>query len=252
MLSSDGSGSREEGNRISRIQTRWSILAAAHQGEMSDVACRARAELAGRYVGAIYRYLTKIMNNPAEAEDVAHDVILRLMEGRFAGADPSRGRFRDYLKTVIRNAVHDHRKKQSRSERVGLPDEQVIPSREMQSVISFEDGLRTDLLNRAWTALDAYESNSGKPYASLLRLRLQDPDGDSQQLALFLADKIQKTVSETGARKVLQRAREKLAELLIDELRTMLPHEDRSLSRLESELADLQLLDLCRRALKNS
>lgn len=238
----------ETASRISRIQTHWSEFAAAHPGDTDDRARQARANIARRYIGAIYRYLTRIIGNPAEAEDAAHEVILRLLEGRFAGAAPERGRFRDYLKAVLRNVAIDRGRRQAR-ERTVADDVTWAAAPGVTPDASLEEAIRTDLLNTAWRELDTYEQTSGKPYATALRIRMQDASADSEMLAARLNSHSGLALSAPAARKVVQRAREKLAELLLTQVTLMLPERDRHRAALESELADLELLTLCSRAL---
>lgn len=42
----------------------------------------------------------------ANADELSRDVVMKLLRGGFAGADPGRGRFRDLPKVAVRNQVH--------------------------------------------------------------------------------------------------------------------------------------------------
>src|SRR5262245_5988742 len=98
--------------RIDAITTRWSLLRLAHDASADTV--QARQALVLRYASAIRRYLGAVLRSRDDADELAQEVIVRLMRGDFAGADPSRGRFRDFLKTAVRNMVSNHWSKQSR------------------------------------------------------------------------------------------------------------------------------------------
>jgi len=89
------------------------------------------------------------------AEEVVQDVMLTVFEQRdFYQYDPSRGRFRDWLATVVRNKVAECRRRPSERVRAhggdsdrGLPepaDDELPPDAQCEA--SFEDGLLLVLL----------------------------------------------------------------------------------------------------------
>src|SRR5262245_99982 len=102
--------SSDDTDRLSQIRTRWSLLVQAHRSSAGP-AHEAQAELMERYSGAIYRYLLAALGNPHDANDLAQEFAVRLLEGRFERASPERGRFRDFLKASLRNLVTDHHRK---------------------------------------------------------------------------------------------------------------------------------------------
>ena len=104
--------------RIEAIQTRWSLIRNAHLAGQPESASEARRLLVLRYAPAIRRYLGGIVRNDEDADELSQDVMLRLMRGDFAGADPTRGRFRDLLKTAIRNMVKSSWQKAGRRKTV--------------------------------------------------------------------------------------------------------------------------------------
>ena len=99
--------------RLDRIPTQWSLVRRAHTLSTPD-AGEARKALVLRYAGAIRRYVGAVMRNDADADEVAQEVVVRMLRGDFHGADPERGRFRDLLKTAARNMVRDHWERQNR------------------------------------------------------------------------------------------------------------------------------------------
>ena len=94
--------------------------------------------------------------------------------------------------------------------------------------------------------IETYESNTPKNrYASVLHLRVNEPDSPIEDIARRLGDQIGTTVSPEAFRKTLQRARAKFLELLILELRqTIHPAEPEDI---EAEIYDLGLGNLYRR-----
>lgn len=61
-----------------------------------------------RYAPAIRRFVQVVVRDPSLADELSRDAIVRVLRGDFAGADPSRGRFRDLLKTAIRNMARNY------------------------------------------------------------------------------------------------------------------------------------------------
>src|SRR5262249_37635823 len=96
--------------RLSQIITRWSLIEQA-QAAAGDTARAAQMELLGRYGGAIFRYLLKVVQDQEAVEDLCQDLALRLADGRLFGVDPERGRFRDFLKGVLFHLIADHRRR---------------------------------------------------------------------------------------------------------------------------------------------
>jgi DNA-directed RNA polymerase specialized sigma24 family protein len=79
--------------RLDEISTEWSILVDP-------------ARFVARYEDAIRRYLSALIKNPHDAEEVVQDFFLKItrLHGFFR-VRAERGRFRDYLKSAIRNAA---------------------------------------------------------------------------------------------------------------------------------------------------
>lgn len=87
-------------------------------GAASDEAFRAFAR---GYLGPIAAYLRTALDFRGDrAEDAAQDFFLWIMESGFLRkADPSRGRFRAFLKTALRNYVTDAHRRESAQRRGG-------------------------------------------------------------------------------------------------------------------------------------
>ena len=81
-----------------------------------------------------------------------------------------------------------------------------------------------------------------------MRYRIENPDALSAEMAEHLTKSLGKPVNSPSARKMLERAHAKFADLLVDEVACSL--EARSDMELERELADLDLLRYCRSALQ--
>ena len=89
------------GHRLGSLATRWSLVRRAHQGP-APAAADARKALVLRYASAIRGYVGAMTRDDELSDEIAQDVVVRMLGGDFGGADPDRGRFRDLLKTALR------------------------------------------------------------------------------------------------------------------------------------------------------
>jgi RNA polymerase sigma-70 factor (ECF subfamily) len=230
---------------LNRISTLWTVVCQAHAGTPEDTASAQRL-LLQRYGRAVHRYLLRALPTPHDADDLAQEFALRFVRGDFKGADPQRGRFRDYVKGVLGHLIVDHFRRRARQP-AALPDNLDLagpahPSAEDDR--RFTESWREELLARAWEALGAFQLRTGQPYHSVLRFRVDHPDLRSAEMARQLGVQLGKPLTAAGVRQSLRRAREKFSDLLLDEVAQTLdrPTPD----RLEEELADLGLLEFCR------
>src|SRR3954447_13452888 len=99
----------------------WTHLARA-QDHDADPDRSALAALVERYHPAAYSYLLACTGREDDAADLFQEFALKLLRGEFRRADPSRGRFRDYLKTTLANLVRQHAGRVARDAR-RAPDE---------------------------------------------------------------------------------------------------------------------------------
>ena len=229
---------------LSQIATQWSVLYQAHKGDQTEAA-RARQLLMQRYCGAVYRYLLRAVRDPAVAEDLTQEFALRFVQGRFGHADPSQGRFRNYVKGALFRLVQDHHRSQGKGlKAVSLEaDAAVADPHDEAAERDFRESWRQELLSRAWDALNAVQAQSGQPYHDVLRLRADSPDLSSTEMAETLSARLGRTISPANLRQLLHRARERFAELLLDEVCQSL--EGALIEQVEEELAELNLLKYC-------
>lgn len=196
-----------------------------------------------RYAPAIRRYVSAIVPNPHDAEEVTQDFLVRVLEQGFRPENVSRGRFRDYLRGAVRHVAIDH----LRRRRPELPGAVVLdqlaqpdPAREADRAFTAE--WRQCLLNRAWQALESQQRQSpGSVDHSVLRIHVEHPELDSTAQAGLLSSELGRAVRPDAFRKQLSRARQRFAQHLITELRKTLESPTRE--ALDDELADLELRD---------
>ncbi len=238
--------------RLSQITTQWSMIYQAHQGPKEEAAT-AQRELLQRYGGAVYRYLLRVVQDPDVADDLAQEFAVRLVRGDFRHVDPQRGRFRNFVKTVALHLVIDYQRRQ-RHRPQPLPVEELeptaraTPSEDLDR--QFLESWRYDLLTRSWAALARLQAQTGQPFYTVLRLRADEPQLRSAQMAERLSEQLGKPLTAGGVRQTLRRARERFAEFLLDEVKHSL--QQPTASELEEELGELGLLEYCRPVLERN
>ena len=225
--------------RIGSIQTRWSLVRRAH-GDAEATCIDARRLLVMRYSSAIRSYIRAITQSEEKADDLAQDAVVRLLKGDFAGADPDRGRFRDLLKTAIRNMVRNHWKHEATRSTVAFDLETAPGEVEPENADPWEAGWRRTVLDLALARLQDVERETPKNLAhTLLLTRIKYPDATSQQLAEIVQKATGQEIRADTLRQKLRRARIRFAELLIQEVADGLA--DPTADRIEEELLTLGL-----------
>lgn len=243
--------SRDSKNlRLNSISTLWSVVCQAHQGG-PGAARQAQELLLARYGGAARRYLRAAVDDADAADELFQEFAVRLFNGKLAGADVQRGRFRAFVKGVLFHLVADYHKRRQRSKLrrrslLGSPEPAARPVSPDESERQFLAHWRDGLLARTWAALKTAEDREGRPWFTVLRFRADHPEMRSPQLAEKLSAALGRPLSATAVRQMLHRARDCFASLLLDEVRQSLA--DPSPDLVEEELIDLGLLEYCRAA----
>ncbi|HEY2787391.1 MAG TPA: sigma factor [Fimbriiglobus sp.] len=233
--------------RLSRIDTSWTVLVQAH-GESED-AVSAKQQLLERYTTAVRRYLLGAVRDVEVADELSQEFAVRFMRGDLHRADPANGRFRDFVKGVLFHLIADHHRRQKRVV-AGLPDGSLADVNAADPAAcdrQFVESWREEMLDRSWLALHRHQKETGQAYYTVLQQRAKRPDVRSAEMAEQLSAELGKPVNAAWVRQVLHRAREKFADILMQEvLRTL---REPTVDRLEEELIDIGLLEYCRPAL---
>jgi RNA polymerase sigma-70 factor (ECF subfamily) len=258
---------QEDEARLSRIETRWTVVFQAHQQQGG--AADAQQALVLRYHRAVFRYLRAMVKDADVAEDLSQEFVLRFLTGEFRRAHPTRGRFRDFLKRALRNMVIDFwRRKRVEQEKVlfrlhgglrGTPPGGDRGRRPVQGLGSadphddpvkadrtFQQGWRAEMLARAWEALARFQDRTRHAYHTVLLSRANNPQGRTAELARLLSICLGKPVTEAAFRQLLCRAREKFADFLVAEVACSLESSDPD--AIETELIELDLLFCCQQS----
>ena len=225
--------------RLDAITTSWTLVRRAHADTISSAP--ARNALLMRYSTAIRGYVRALMQDDSTADEVAQDLIVRMLQGDFAGANPERGRFRDFMKVVVKNMVRNYWSRQNRRRPANIDVNDLEIGEEAEEE-PFLAEWRNNILNLAWAALEQYErDNESSSAFTLLQLRQEFPDDSSEQLAQRLSDKLGKEVRADAGRQQLKRARRRFADLLIREVADSL--EDPSPEAVADELRTVGLYE---------
>jgi RNA polymerase sigma-70 factor (ECF subfamily) len=226
--------------RIEAIQTRWSLVRNAHLEGRPESIAEMRQILVLRYAPAVKRYVGAIVRDSDDADELAQDVMLRLMRGDFAGADPSKGRFRDLLKTAIRNMIRNHWEKKNRRRATDAGLDEVHDHSEQEQESDWTAAWQRSVLDHTWARMLAEDGGQPSPAYQLLKLRAEFPEASSEELAERLGKQLRTEIRPDNCRQMLRRARGKFAQHLLDEVRAGL--DDESDYRVQEELASLGLL----------
>lgn len=234
---------------LNEISSLWTVVSRA-SGGLTEAATAARQQLLDRYGAAVYRYLRGAVRDGHDAEELAQEFALRFLRGDVGGADRGRGRFRDFVKGVLFHLIADYYRKRRKDRPLPLPaDSRGVPAATEQPDPdrSFLVSWREQLLQDAWTGLSRYQLETGRPFHDVLRLRADHPDMRSAEMAKLLIDRTGKPVSADWVRQTLHRARDRFADLLIQQVAQTLQEPSRE--KIEEELVELSLLSYCRPAL---
>jgi len=239
MRPDDATDLEGNGDRLTTLETSWSMLRTAHTaGPAGQAAMR---ELIGRYHDAVERYLRLKLRDRNLADEVFQEFWTKLLDHKLAGADHSKGRFRDYLRTVLHRLIVDHFR--GRKLQPLPPGDLLDPS---APDVEYDRVWREAIIRRVWSRLETYEAGTPKNrYATVLHLRVENPDASIEEIAAILAEQAGAKVTPEAFRKTLQRSRGKFLELLIEELRVTI--HPATPEDIEAEIYDLGLGNLYRR-----
>lgn len=235
-------------HRLSQINTSWSDVLKASLRDDREGGDEASARVAQqhvleRYGPCTYRYLLGATRDADVADELNQEFAFRFVRGDFQNVSPEKGRFRDYLKAVLRNIVNDHFRSKQRNQLKPLSENAksptVDPFDELEA--QFAESWRQELLSSTWNRLKEYQAKRDNHYFSVLRFRAENPGLDSQQLAAQLSAKLSRDVTADWVRQNLKRARDKFCAILISEISKTLPPESTD-EQIQAELAELRLL----------
>ena len=234
--------------RLSGIETFWTILGQAH-GESPEAAAAAH-QLLQRYTKAVHRYLLGALRDADAADELSQEFALRFMRGDLHRADPENGRFRDFVKGTLFHLIADHHRRQKRN-MAGLPESSVEDENAVNPAENdrqFMESWRDELLDRAWKALQKVQEETGQTFYAVLHHRAEHPEQRSAEMSEQLSIQLGKPVNAAWVRQMLHRARDKFADLLMQEVLQTL--REPTVEQLEEELIDIGLHEYCQPAIE--
>jgi hypothetical protein len=214
--------------RIDEISTDWEVV-------------RDPPRFVLRYAPAIQRYMRALIKNRHDAEEVAQDFFLRVTQQCFIHTRKEGGRFRDYLKTALRNAALSFLKRHRAAEPLQTSVLQAQDDADQAWLAEW----RRCLLDRAYQALKKHQNQSpGNLFYTVLTMVVDYPQKDTKTLAARTSAIIGRPISAEAFRKQVSRARFTLAKLLVQEVvRTL---DNPTPERLKEELRELALWEYVR------
>lgn len=133
--------------------TRWSRVILAGDPD-APLARESLAELCGAYWYPLYAYIRRRGHGPEAARDLTQDFFARLLEkGLLAEADPARGRFRSFIRTVCAHFLANRRDhEQARKRGGGRTTLPIDPAdAEGRYALELADGLTPErIFERTW------------------------------------------------------------------------------------------------------
>src|SRR5262245_20238077 len=195
-------------SKIEQITTSWSVIRDAHG--TPDTARAAQELLMRQYGPAVRRYLRKVAGGEEAADELYQEFAVAVVEGKLKSADPGRGRFRDYVKAVLRHLVAKYHGKRRRGPQAigGRTPLEVVPAPEPDpQEEKFDKAWGDNLMARTWAALEA----ASKTGYAVLRFRADHQDLSSQDLASQLTKRLGKQLTAEAVRQTLHRARKQFA-----------------------------------------
>jgi RNA polymerase sigma-70 factor (ECF subfamily) len=154
---------------------------------------------------------------------------------------PERGRFRRMLAVAARNFVRNYWQQQHRRAGVDL-DMQELPDNESESDAEAARTWQQSMLELAWRALEEFEkAHPGNIAWTVLRLRADFPDADSEELARRLSERTGRHFKAEAMRQQLRRARKRFAQMLLDEVARTL--DDPTPEQIQEELMEVGLTE---------
>jgi hypothetical protein len=215
-------------SRLDDISTQWEVV-------------RDPPRFVLRYAPAIQRYVRALIKNRHDAEEVAQDFFLRVSQECFVHTRKEGGRFRDYLKTAVRNAALSF----LRRHRAPKPLQARILQDPADADQAWLAEWRDCLLDRAWQALENHESQSpGNLFYTVLTIVVKDPREHTNTLAARASALVGRPIRAEAFRKQLSRARCMFAKLLFEEVARTL--DNPTLEQVEEELRELALWEYVR------
>lgn len=200
-----------------------------------------RAQIVRRYWKPVYACIRVGWNLPNEdAKDLTQEFFVFLLEGdALRLADPARGRFRTYLKTVLRNFLAGEHRKSSRVKRGGGTRRVSLDATPADLDVSYDGAGPEEVFDREWARALVEEclAETHKALADSGREAhwriLEAHDLAAGEVPTYPAIAERFGVSEHQVKHILQETRRRLREALIQRIRDYATEEQEVWEELE-------------------
>ena len=217
--------STDIGERPSRAgaftATRWTLVLRAKGGSSEGRA--ALSELCAAYYEPVFAFLRRGGRSEDGAREMAQEFFARLLaRGGFAGPDPERGRFRNYLLAAVKYFLRDQHALRLREKRGGGAEHEPLddavegapalqiadPSAAMDAAV-FDREWALALMNRAIAALEAqHAGDRAEQFAALRPWLMGEGAASHAETAAQLG------IAEGAVKVAVHRLRRRFRELL--------------------------------------
>jgi RNA polymerase sigma-70 factor (ECF subfamily) len=207
------------------VTTHWTQVLRAGAGGSADATAALEA-LCQAYWYPLYAFVRRQGYAPAEAQDLTQEFFSRLLEGNaLSAADPSKGRFRSYLLTMLkRMLVSDWRREQrqkrgggavmfSLDAQEGEERYQFEPTDPLTPELIFERRWAETVLERVLTRLEAEYRGHALGFANLQSYLVDD-----KGTAPFAETARRLNVTESALKSVVYRLRCRYGEIFREEI----------------------------------
>ena len=202
-------------------QTRWSLVLRARAGDEAERRT-ALEQLCRAYWYPLYAYLRRAGRGVEDAEDLAQEFFVRLLDGRLLGAaDPARGKFRTLLLSALSQVDADAWRAANALKRGGgmlvpfdseLAEERFLADKSEggSPELAFDRAWATAVMERAWVRLkESYPGDKAAIFAELApRLSGGAVEGTLAEAAANLG------MGDVAVRQAMSRMRQRLGEAL--------------------------------------
>jgi RNA polymerase sigma factor (sigma-70 family) len=150
-MDQDHNISSEEGNTWFQ-PTHWSLVLAVSRGD-TVLAATARETLCRTYWSAIYSFIRRHGRSIEDAEDLTQDFFCRHLveKNAFKGLDPQRGKFRNFLRTALRNYLaNDFDRNQAQKRNSGQRPVPLEDAEKQYQAFSVNNDTADRIFDRQW------------------------------------------------------------------------------------------------------
>ncbi|RUL86731.1 hypothetical protein [Tautonia sociabilis] len=200
-----------------------------------------REAILDRYQEAVRLYLGGAVGHAEDADALFLEFSRRLLQEGDRSAGLLRDRFGSGLALLVVAHRRDAQTVHDLQELRGLTEAD-------EEIGRFNAIWREELLRRAWRRLEDIERQTGRPFHTTLRSRVDAPGLSSAELADRVGGQLGRELSVPTTRQLLREARAEFSRLLLDEVVATLPSRA-PFTLIERELIDTGLLAFCREAI---